>query len=103
MFAAVAVIMLCAVAIIGVGYAYTAQTNNSGNDVTSEYITLTQSGEGKYKFANDLYVYYNTVNTGVDETTYTLAQKTMALNGINGGKNYTVVKLGKTLYMLCLL
>ena len=55
MFAAVVVIMLCAVAIVGVGYAYTASTKNSGNNVVSEHVVLSQA-ENAYTLTSPLEV-----------------------------------------------
>ena len=49
LFATIAVIALVAV---GIGYAYTATTVNSGNNVSTEYITLVQGGTGAYQFAS---------------------------------------------------
>ncbi len=64
MFAAVVVIMLCAVAIVGVGYAYNASTTNSGNKATSEYLVIHQTS---YQLASNADIEYDT-NTSVGET-----------------------------------
>lgn len=53
-------VAIIAIAAIGVGYAYTAMTTNSGNSASSEYITLTQGGEGAYTFADNQNIYWNT-------------------------------------------
>ena len=87
--AAVAVIVMCAAGLVGAGYAYTASTQNAGNSVESEYVVLSQSGTGAYNFVDDQHVYYNTVNTAADTTTYLLGNTTT----ING---YDVIKLGAT-------
>ena len=84
--------MICAVAIVGVSYAYTASTENSGNGATSEYVTLSQDGAGAYKFANNLRVYYDTVNT-TNSTTFTYRLSGSG-NLTYDAQSYTVVKLG---------
>lgn len=100
MFAAVVVIMLCAVAIVGIGYAYNASTTNSGNTATSEYVTLTQiangESQGQYTFTNDNQkIYYNTNTTSNDGgttvvTTYTLDNERTV------NTSYKAVVLGKS-------
>lgn len=73
----VAVVALCAVALIGAGFAaplYTGTTQNTNNDVNSAYITLDL--EQKYVGSFDKEILYNTVtnyNTETKnvETTYT--------------------------------
>lgn len=70
--ATIAVIVLIAV---GVGYAYTASTQNTGNTVTTEYITLVEGGDGAYKFSNNYEIEWNTVDKKVGEkpqTEYTI-------------------------------
>ena len=61
--AAIAAVILVAV---GVGYAYTASTQNGGNNVNSEYITLVQGGEGAYKFSDNVHLEWNTLDRKVD-------------------------------------
>lgn len=96
--AAVAVIMMCAAGLVGAGYAYTASTENSGNDATSEYVKLTQNGPGAYTFANDLTVYADSKNYNNAETfAYRLADVRTDLNV--GGTHYAAVKLGETIYL----
>ncbi len=64
-----AVIMVIAFVAVGIGYAYTASTQNSGNDVSSEYISLVQGGSGAYVFSNDsTKVEWNSVDKKVGET-----------------------------------
>ena len=82
MILAVAVIAVCAIAIIGVGYAYTATTENTGNDSSVKYITLTQgknstAAEAAATYANafDKEITYDTKTAVVGNivtTTYTL-------------------------------
>lgn len=49
----VATILAIALLAVGIGYAYTAITTNSGNTVNAEYITLTQNGDAAYTFTDD--------------------------------------------------
>ena len=99
---AVAIIAIGAVAIIGVAYAYTASTDNTGNTSGSEYITLSQGNTvGDYTGAFDVTVKYDTVTAVTGEpatvtTTYTLAagQTSEIITGVNavclGEKTITV-------------
>ena len=66
--ATIAAIVLVAV---GVGYAYTASTQNSGNNADSEYITLVQGGEGAYRFSDNIKVEWDTVDKKVGENIVT--------------------------------
>jgi hypothetical protein len=91
------IVLLFAVCLIGGGFAYTAWTQNSGNDPASEYIVLTQTGTGAYTFApSTTHVYYDTQNTGTNDP-YTTTTK----YDLSDGKftdvitNYTVIHLGK--------
>jgi hypothetical protein len=56
------VILLFAVCLVGAGFAYTAWTENGGNIPSSEYIELSQTGDGAYSFAPHTTVYYDTHN-----------------------------------------
>ena len=63
--ATIAAIVLVAV---GIGYAYTASTQNTDNTVNSEYITLVQDGAGAYSFAHfskNIKVYWNSVDSRI--------------------------------------
>ena len=74
----VAVVALCAVALIGAGFAanYQGSVNNTANDVESVYLKLTESGnEATYKNAFDQVIYYNTTNDS-GEITYELGNAT---------------------------
>ena len=93
----VATIVVLALLAVGVGYAYTAWTSNSGNTATTEYVELTQSGIGQYTFADGYEVYYDSVNTGTRENgstgfTYTLAEN----KDTTTIKDHTIVKLGNS-------
>jgi hypothetical protein len=96
--AAAAVIMICAVAIVGVSYAYTASTENDGNNAASQYVKLSQGGTGNYTFTKDgtTTVYYDTVNT-TDSSTYsyriTESQRTAKTVSAT---DYEVVQLGSS-------
>ena len=52
----IATIVAITLLAVGIGYAYTTSTQNSGNDVGSEYLTLVQGGEGAYWFSNGVEV-----------------------------------------------
>ncbi len=92
----VATIIAIALLAVGVGYAYTASTVNSGNNATSEYLTIIQdnttSGSGAYTFAENAKVTWNAADrmgSTTPETTFTLdgASETI-LTG------YALVKVG---------
>ena len=62
--AAGVVVALCAVALIGVGYAYTAEFQNAGNKVvaTTEYVVVQGStGETKGTITESIEVDFNTI------------------------------------------
>ena len=94
--ATIAAILLLAV---GIGYAYTASTLNSGNNATSEYITLIQDNidsKGAYTFTEDNEkVYWNSEDRKVGDdvkTKYTLT----ATTSTSVITDYTVVQLGNS-------
>jgi hypothetical protein len=98
------VILLFAVCLIGAGFAYTAWTENGGNQPSSEYIVLSQNGAGAYQFApDDTIVYYDTKNVGTGTppvtpaTYYGLTEKAYFNDPI---ENAIVVQLGKTFQIL---
>jgi flagellar basal body-associated protein FliL len=63
------IILLFAVCLVGAGFAYTAWTENGHNQPASEYVVLTQHGEGMYCFAPDnTMVYYDTEDKGKNVT-----------------------------------
>lgn len=95
MIAAVAVIVMCAAGLVGAGYAYTASTVNDGNSVTAEYVTLTQSGTGQYKFADGLTVFYDSKDYK-DTNILTEYRVNNATNIVVNGDDYSVVKLGNS-------
>ena len=76
---AIAIVAVLAMAFTSVGYAYTASTENSGNSVTSQYVTLTQQN---YTFNG------NAVSFDVIETEagikYQLNGRTVSLVDIEG-------------------
>lgn len=75
----VVAVALCAVALIGAGFAiqYTGVTSNTGNDVNSTYITV---GSSSYASTFDHEIHYNTTTTPNQEsgttTTYVLNTNT---------------------------
>lgn len=90
----IATIAVIALIAVGVGYAYTASTQNSTNSASGEYVTLTQAqtagaADGSYKFANGAKVYFDTVNTAT-ETTYSLS----GIKDTTTFAGYTVVQVG---------
>ena len=93
----IATIAVIALIAVGVGYAYTATTQNSGNNAQGEYVTLTQTGDGAYKFTKDAEdsianIKYDTINTGPGQTSYRLASKT--IEQVINTKTYTLAQVG---------
>lgn len=87
--AAGVVVALCAVALIGVGYAYTATVTNS-NTITSEYVVLKiNNGTGFANATFDGVVKMNTVTTNT-ETTWSVDSQDI----INNGQNLRVTAVG---------
>jgi type II secretory pathway pseudopilin PulG len=91
----IATIAVIALVAVGVGYAYTASTQNSTNSASGEYVTLTQAqttgaADGSYKFANGAKVYFDTTNTALDTTTYSLS----GIKDTTTFAGYTVVQVG---------
>lgn len=95
--AAGVVVALCAVALIGVGYAYTATVVSNGNAIGSDYITIKAgtgvesiwalSGNEDGKQDN---FEYNTTTTGAGQYTFE------SLSTFVGGKSITVSSNGNT-------
>lgn len=89
--ATVAVILLLAV---GIGYAYTAFTQNGGNETDTAYVTLTQvGGETPYTFANNVTFELDTYNEIDGETVYYKLHGSTDIKSAVPG-NYTCVLLG---------
>ena len=68
-------VAIIAVAAVGIGYAYTASTSNTGNTVSTEYITVYPSNDGtavEYTGAIHTNIQWNTVNNA-GTVGYTLA------------------------------
>ncbi len=85
----VATIIAIALLAVGIGYAYTATTVNSGNNASPEYITLIQGDTGAYKFSDDSKIYWNTTDYKIDDqamTDFTLAAATVEIPGMTGSK-----------------
>lgn len=89
----IATIAVIALVAVGIGYAYTASTQNSGNNASSEYVTLTQSGDGAYQFADEARVYYDSIDSSATTITFKLADS-VDIATIPGK---SVVKIGKTI------
>ena len=72
----IATIAAIALVAVGIGYAYTAMTSNTGNTASPEYITLYQQETGAYQFANgSQHIYWNTVDGWDGESSYTTTYK----------------------------
>ena len=86
-----AVIMLCAVAVIGVGYAAVfngnARTYNSGNSTDAGYMTLTPSGDNDTAKWQAITV---NANSEFDSYTYYSTATKVAYNFTNGGSGITL-------------
>ena len=90
----IATIAAIALVAVGIGYAYTAMTTNTGNTASTEYITLVQDGTGAYQFSNGEKVYWDSDDKKVGEAyeiDYTLSSGS-ATDIVTG---YTTVPLGK--------
>ena len=71
----IAMIVAIALVVAGIGYAYTASNQNSGNNLNSGYVTLVQGGEGAYSFSNNIHLVWNTLDKKVGSalvTDYTI-------------------------------
>ena len=66
----IATVVIIALLAVGIGYAYTAYSQNGGNSTDKAYITLTQTGETGYKFANNVKVEFDTYNETDTQTIY---------------------------------
>lgn len=85
---AIAIVAVLAMAFTSVGYAYTASTENSGNSVTSQYVTLTQQN---YTFEGGA-IDFDVIETEAG-IKYQLNGTTYPLTNIEGN-NYIGVKIG---------
>ena len=108
--ATIAAILLLAV---GIGYAYTASTLNSGNEANSEYVTLVQGdatdSKGAYNFASGVKVTWDTVDErNGSETGDSFAKTTFSFNTTDQTvvtdviTGYTLVQVGKAFDVLTL-
>ncbi|MBR6214532.1 MAG: hypothetical protein IKN41_00620 [Candidatus Methanomethylophilaceae archaeon] len=64
----IATIAAIALVAVGIGYAYTASTQNTENTANSEYITLVQDGDGAYSFehfSKNTKVYWNSMDSRI--------------------------------------
>ncbi len=105
-----AVIMMCAVAIIGAGYAAfsntaNARTYNEGNSATAGYMKLTPNGEGAARWTGisnaaeaDFSSYF--YNDGVNDSTAYYFDGTPTSATVDGTEGYTVLSLGSKVYTL---
>lgn len=94
-----AALVVAIVAFAAVGYAtvYKGTTENSGNSIGVTWVKLSQGDAAKYNgesFLGD--IIFDTQNTGVDATTYTLAENwTAQYTGVTGAPSETAKKLDK--------
>jgi len=102
----VATIAVIALVAIGIGYAYTASTENSGNTVKSEYLTLVQGGDGAYTFttSDSNKVEWNTADAKNPASTgdSDYAKTTFTLSGTSTtiATGYSLVQIGKDFTIL---
>jgi hypothetical protein len=88
----IATIAVIALLAVGIGFAYTAYTENSGNSTDTSYVTLTQTGATGYKFANKVDVQMDTYNdTNINTVYYRLNGSQNLTDGTN---TYTLKTLG---------
>ncbi len=101
----IAVIMAIVLVAVGIGYAYTASTQNSGNAVNSEYVKLVQGGEGAYTFAVEsekIRVVWNTLDKRIGETfvtEFTLADSVPGAVADHMG-GYRIIQLGNSFKLM---
>lgn len=88
--AAGVVVALCAVALIGVGYAYTATVTSAGNQIGSDYITI-QTGTGTEVVWSNVTFDYNT-ETKMNESSELIVEYTSLASEVSGTKGVTVKK-----------
>ncbi len=93
----IASIVLIALLAVGIGYAYTAYTENAGNNTDVSYVTLTQisddpTEEATYKFAENVKVKMDTYNEENSSTVYYRLNESQNLT--DGNKTYTLQTLG---------
>ena len=102
----VATIAVIALIAVGIGYAYTASTVNSGNDANSEYINLVQRNVGDntvgaYQFTSstDKSIYWDTVDYKVGsqaKTDYSLSSQSVDVATVFGAAPFKcAVQIGK--------
>jgi hypothetical protein len=85
---AVSMIAVIGLAFVGIGMAYTSSTENSGNELSSEYVVLEQNN---YSFGTNSALKFNTVTTKTGST--------YIASGMNepftlGGVSYKGIKVG---------
>ncbi len=87
---------IIAVAAIGIGYAYTAMTTNSGNNAGIEYVSLIQGDDGKYQFSADDKIIWDTKDyrTGDETYTYHTEYRLNTPSVLTFDQDYVVVKIG---------
>lgn len=88
----IATIIVIALLAVGIGYAYTAYTENAGNSTNVSYVTLTQTGATGYKFANNIDVQMDTYNETNTSTVYYRLNGSQNLT--DGTDTYTLKTLG---------
>ena len=89
----IAIIAVIALLAVGIGYAYTAYTENSGNSTKTSYVTITQLGTG-YKFANDVEIKMDTYNEKDTSTVYYKLNGSTTLTDSGTSNSYILKDLG---------
>ena len=90
----IATIAIIALLAVGIGYAYTAYTENNGNSTSTSYITLTQTGPTGYKFANNVDVQMDTYNDTNTSTVYYRLNGSQVLTDSGTTTKYVLKTLG---------
>ncbi len=90
----IATIAVIALLAVGIGFAYTAYTENNGNSTVTSYVTLTQTGETGYKFANNIDVQMDTYNDTNINTVYYRLNGSQNLTDSGTTTTYTLKTLG---------
>ncbi len=90
----IATIVLIALLAVGIGYAYTAYTENAGNNTDISYVTLTQTGTTGYTFAEDVDVEMDTYSEEIESVEKIYYRLNESQNLKNGSDTYTLKTLG---------
>ncbi|MBR6214531.1 MAG: Ig-like domain-containing protein [Candidatus Methanomethylophilaceae archaeon] len=100
----IATIAAIALVAVGIGYAYTASTQNAQNSATTEYVTLVQgdgtSAMGAYQFADEnTRVFWDTTD-GVESSDFVTTFKLSATTDTTTLSGYTLAPIGKSFQLI---